>query len=98
MDDLSLSRMAELELLALRALLPRILATVLCPSDKARGFFLDDDAQLDDIATFAQTDEEASFLTNYQSGILRDARLLLEEYEQQLIANQQALDEASVTP
>src|SRR4051812_9509870 len=77
MDEISPSRNVELQLLALRTLLPRILASVLADSHEASDLILNDDAILNDVASFAQTDEETSFIVNYEGGLLSDARELL---------------------
>jgi hypothetical protein len=93
-DGLTLGRMAELELLTLRCLQPRMLATMFAGVGNAADFFLDSESLVSQVADFARDEEEAAFITNYLEGILRETRELIEVYHEQLSSIQKPPDEA----
>jgi len=83
-NNLSPSRVAELELLALRALLPRMWAALLSQTDEVRKYALDGPRMFDDVSRSAGTDDEAAFIGNYFQGILADTNALLDRFERDL--------------
>ena len=92
-DGLTLGRMAELELLTLRCLQPRMLATAFAGTGNAADFFLDKQSIISQVADFARDEEEAAFITNYLEGILRETGELIDAYRERLASIQKPPDQ-----